>query len=467
MSTNFVPSHVNPARRFLRIGFLVSLLAGPGLMHAQTGAVDPSFTLGPIGVTINQLAVQTDGHILAGGNFTSFHTTTISNLVRLNENGTVDTSFVTAPMTQFGGAANGTIYAVAAQPDGKVLVGGGFDAVGGVGRTNLVRLNANGSLDSSFDVSTSDAKVVWRLARQADGTTFVGGGFDKLGGFTRPGLARLRTDGTLDTTFAPNLSPYIGANVHAIAVQSDGKILIGGVFATFSGSLQYFTILRLNTNGSVDSTFTPPAMPAVQTVRIFDIVIQSDGRIVVAGSFTSIGGVTRQSIARLESNGNVDTTWPGPGVFSVNSMFRTVKAMQAVAQDKILIAGDFEQYNGETSEGIARLNADGTRDTSFNSPVSTTFRATAMTVQPDGAILVGGALDVGPLGTSLVRLSAGVTQPTLAFSVQPGGVLRFDVPAGFKLQRALNLGDAWSDVNGTSPIDVPMTDTQGIFRLKQ
>lgn len=451
------------------LAFLLLLFPSPKL-HAQTGALDPNFTHGPIGVTINRIAEQTDGQILVAGQFTSFHATTISNIVRLNPNGTVDPSFAPPPITVadgLGGTLNGTLYTLVAQPDGKVLIGGGFTSLGGVARTNLARLNANGSLDTSFDVSTGDAKVVWRLARQPDGTTYVGGGFDRLGGATRPGLARLTSSGALDTTFAPNLSPYIGPSVRCIAVQTDGKLLIGGVFATFTGTLNYFGVLRLNANGTVDGTFTPPQLPAVATSRIEDLVIQADGKIVVAGGFTAIGGVTRQSIARLESNGAVDQTWPGPGVFALNSSFRDVKAMQATGGDKILIAGPFEQYNGETAMGIARLNANGTRDNTFNSPGVNVFRAVAMTQQTNGGILVGGTLSVPGSSTSLVRLAGGVTQPTLTFSIQPGGVLRFAVPAGFKLQKVLDLGDTWGDVSGSTSIDVPMTDPRGFFQLTQ
>jgi uncharacterized delta-60 repeat protein len=393
----------------------------------------------------------------------------ISNIVRLNPNGTVDSSFAPPPMTASGGTqftGNGTINAIVAQPDGTVLVGGGFDNVGGVARTNLVRLNANGSLDTSFDLSTPINSVIWRLARQPDGTTYVGGGFSSLGGISRPSFARLNSNGTLDTSFAPNLSPYIAPSVHCVAVQSTGKILIGGAFGLFSGSLVYHGVLRLNPNGTVDNTFATTQLPTLQS-RVFDLVVQADDKIVVAGAFSSIGGVTRQSIVRLESNGAVDQTWPGPGVFAINSSFRDVKAMQATGADKILIAGSFEQYNSETAMGIARLNANGTRDNTFNSPGVNVFRAVAMTQQTNGGILVGGTLQVTGNSTSLVRLAGGVTQPTLTFSIQPGGVLRFDVPAGFKLQKVLNLGDTWGDVTGSTTIDVPMTDPRGFFQLKQ
>jgi len=464
--TDPTPESSQSHRRSFRFPFLILFLL-ISRAAAQTGALDSSFNNGPVGVSILQLVLQSDGQILAGGAFTSWGATSISNLVRLNPNGTLDSSLATPPMTQFDGAFNGRVNTLAAQPDDKILVGGSFDSVGGVARTNLCRLNASGSLDAAFAVQ-AEGGIVWKLARQSDGSTLVGGAFTRINGVTRPGFARIDASGAFDSSFAPNIAPFAGANVSAIAVLPDGKILVGGSFGRFNSitfAFDYFGVLRLDANGTLDGTFAPPSLPA-QLNRVISLVIQSDDRVIVAGNFASIGGVARQSIARLETNGAVDPTWPGPGVSGVNANSRAVNTMQALGSGQILIAGSFETYNGETTEGVARLNADGTRDTTFNSPVGTVFQAAALAVQADGGILLGGTFDVGP-GTSLVRLAGGVTAPTLTYSLQPGGVLRFDVPAGFNLQKVLNLGDGWDDVTGSTTIDVPMTDPRGFFQLKQ
>ena len=127
------------------LAFLL-LLFTSSRVRAQTGALDPGFTLGPIGVTINRITEQTDGQILVAGQFTSFHATTISNIVRLNANGTVDTSFAPPTITVsdgLGGTLNGTLYTLVAQPDGKVLIGGGFDRLGGSQATHRIRVGSH------------------------------------------------------------------------------------------------------------------------------------------------------------------------------------------------------------------------------------------------------------------------------------------------------------------------------------
>lgn len=459
-------------QRSARSLVLVTLLAllcatTPVAMQLQAGAVDSAFTFGPGWVTIYDVTLQNDGKPLVGGTFTSFQASEIRNLVRLDSNGLVDPTFNTPLLTQYGGAANGIVFTVVAQRDGKVLVGGSFDSAGFLARTNLIRLNGDGSIDSAFDLSTSSNGVIWTLAPQDDGRTYVGGIFSRLGMADRPGLARLNSDASLDPAFAPEFSPYLNANVHALIVQSDGKILVGGSFKLPGTPMNsYVGVLRLDESGTLDPSFIPPAMPD-HAGRVRALAIQHDGKIVVAGSFASIGGAARQSIARLENSGLVDETWAGPGVSSPQQSVHSIHAMLAVGSEKLLIAGDFRSYNGETAPGIARLNPDGTRDTTFHSPVDTVFSANAMTMQADGGILVGGSIQVGAMGTTLVRLTADDSRPTLTFSLQPGGVLRFAVPAGFNLQKILNLGDAWGDVSGSTSIDVPMSDPRGFFQLKQ
>jgi len=405
--------------------------------------------------------------VLIGGTFTSFQGADIKNLVRLHPNGLVDSSFNTSPMTQYGGAANGIVFTVAVQQEGMILVGGSFDSAGFLARTNLVRLHGDGSLDASFDLSTSPNGVIWTLSPQGDGRTYVGGAFSRLGATARPGLARLNGDASLDASFTPELSPYLDAIVHVITVQSDGKILIGGSFRLPGNpSNLYFGVLRLDETGAPDGSFAPPAIPDFSS-RVRALAIQDDGKLVAAGNFSSIGGVPRQSIARLENNGVVDPTWAGPGVSSPHLSACAVQAMLIADSKKIVIAGNFRNYNGETVPGIARLNSDGTLDTTFQSPVNTVISATAMALQPDGGIVVGGSIIVGSMGTTLIRLTADTVQPSLTYSIQPDGTLRFEIPVGFKLQKVLNLGDSWDDVNGATTIDVPMTDPRGFFQLKQ
>src|SRR5450432_2593792 len=189
----------------------------------------------------------------------------------------------------FDPGANNTVRALAVQPDGKIIVGGFFTTLGGGGtgtttRNFIGRLNADGTLDTSFDPGADN--LVRTLAVQADGRILVGGDFSTLGGggtgtTTRNHIGRLNPDGTLDTSFDP------GANgtVRALAVQADGKILVGGDFTTLGGGGTGTTtrnfIGRLNPDGTIDTSFDPGADNIVRTVAV-----QTDGKALVGGDFT-------------------------------------------------------------------------------------------------------------------------------------------------------------------------------------
>ena len=217
----------------------------------------------------------------------------------------------------FDPGANGGVLAIAVQADGKILVGGYFTTLGGGGtgttaRSYIGRLNPDGTIDTSFDPGANN--WVTALVVQADGKILVGGFFTTLGGgntgtTTRNRIARLNPDGTLDTSFDP------GANnpVQALAVQADGSILVAGAFTTLGGGGTGATtrnfIGRLNTSGTLDTTFNPGANNPVQA-----LAVQADGRILIGGDFTTLGGggtgtPIRNHIGRLNSDGALDASF--------------------------------------------------------------------------------------------------------------------------------------------------------------
>jgi uncharacterized delta-60 repeat protein len=148
----------------------------------------------------------------------------------------------------------GTVAAMVQQADGRIIIGGTFNAVNGVPRANVARLNADGTLDEDF-APTPIAGVsgpVHALALRPDGAILVGGNFNQAGGVTTTGLAVYLPDGTVDKTFASNLEPGVSGTVLAIALQQDGKIVIGGTFATVAGKPRT-GVARLNADGTVDA----------------------------------------------------------------------------------------------------------------------------------------------------------------------------------------------------------------------
>jgi uncharacterized delta-60 repeat protein len=338
---------------------------------------------------IQAIAVQPDGKIVIGGSFITLSpaggpAVTRNRIARLNQDGTLDAAFDPG--------ANNTVFSLAVQTDGKILVGGTFTTLGGGGtgaitRNRIARLNADGTIDSTFDPGSN--AIVSALAVQADGKIVVGGGFTTLGGggagtSTRNRLGRLNPDGSLDFSFDPGAS----SSVLALAVQPDGKILVGGLFAMLGGGGTGTTarshIGRLNANGSIEATFNPGA-----NSDVLAFALQPDGKIVVGGRFTALGGggtTPRSDIGRLNADGSLDPSFD-PGANG------DVFALVMQADGKIVAGGLFTTLGGGGTgvterNRLGRLNPDGTIDDGFD-PIANSS-VVALAVQSDGKILVGG-----------------------------------------------------------------------------
>ena len=384
------------------------------------GSVDQTFIPSP-DQAVNAIAVQSDGDIILGGYFTSlspgdtFSPTPRMYIARVNMFGVPDSTV--APDDA------GTVFATLTLPNGQYLVGGTFLSIGGLTRNFFARLNADGSLDSTFTTTVNGP--VQSLALQSDGRILVGGSFSKVNGFIRENLARINPDGTLDGPF----NPTPNATVNVILPLSNGQILVGGGFSTFTpnGSTTTFGVTnmaRLNSDGSIDLTFSPSPSGGV-----YAIAQQSDGKLVVGGSFSSIAGFTRNNIARIQANGTID---PNPFDPETNG---TVYAVAIQPSDgKILIGGTFTGVLPQTAKAavsttqknapdapqtifpaagvsaftpiyvrhLARLNTDGTLDTTFFPNPSA--EVLGMAVQGDGSIVVAGTMtsfapNFSPTGT--------------------------------------------------------------------
>ena len=339
------------------------------------------FFSGTIHAAPYSIAVQGDGKILVGGEFTIIGGQARNNIARLNADGTADTTFDPD--------ANNSVRAIAVQADAKILVGGWFETIGGQARRYMARLNSDGTVDTNFNPDANNS--VRAIVVQADGKILVGGEFTIIGGQARNSIARLNSDGTADTTFNPDANN----SVHAIAVQADGTILVGGYFSSIGGQARN-NIARLHADGTADTTFNSGAGP---NDGVASIAVQANGKILVGGYFSSIGGQARSYIVRLNAGGTVDTNFNPDAAYHVHSI--------AVQSDgKILVGGKFETIGGQARNYIARLNADGTADTNFNPDANNTVYSIA--VQADGKILVGGAFTIidGQARNMIARLSA-------------------------------------------------------------
>jgi len=243
-----------------------------------------------------------------------------------------------------------SVNAMALQLDGEILVGCEFQPLGPRGK-NIARLNADGSADTAFNSQAN--KDVLAIAMQPDGKAVVGGAFNLLNGQPTTQLGRLNPDGSLDPTFAPKIGAGVPASVLAIALQADGKILVGG-FSQPAGQPQSVLIQRVNTDGSLDASFNPATGGGPGSITA--ITVQTDGKILVGGRFSSLGGQPRANIGRLDPDGTLDSFNPSAeGGGNIPNAQSVVNAVALQADGQVLIGGRFETLAGLPRRYFGRL----------------------------------------------------------------------------------------------------------------
>src|SRR5438128_7556359 len=263
--------------------------------------------------------------------------------------GQLDTTFVPAPGT------NDTVNAVIPQPDGKVIAAGVFTFANGVPRNRIARFNFDGSLDTGFDPGTGAYGEITVAVLQSDGRIIVAGRFTSFNGLTHNSICRLNANGSVDQTFG--LGNGINNAALALALQTDGRIIVGGQFSQIDLT-QRFNLARLNTNGSVDLTFDPGNGP---NGDVNAIVIQPDGAIVIGGTFIGYNGFNRGGIARVLANGGLD-----PSFDSQSGTGGSVFALALQHNGQIVLGGRFVQYSGTNRTFIASLCGYGSLAFGFN-----------------------------------------------------------------------------------------------------
>lgn len=375
--------------RSLFFGSLISIASG---VCAQAGSVDLTFNPTDAGYGLGNgannfvraSALQPDGKVIIGGNFTTYNGTNRNDIARLHADGSLDVDFAV------GTGFNSVVSVIALQPDGKVLVGGNFTTFNGTSCVRIARLNADGTLDTGFNSGTGPSTSVFAIAVQTDGKILIGGNFTTFNGTARARMARLNADGTLDATFDPGVGP--NNQVEAILVQPNGKILVGGLFTTFNGGNKR-GIVRLESNGALDTGGFNSGVGT--TGGVFAMVLQSDGRIFIAGSFTFYNATARNRVARLLATGAIDATFdPGTGASG------TVETAGILSDGRFVIGGELSFYNGFARKFTAIVLANGTLDTSFDPLYGSDNYVYTLVVQADNKIIIGGAF---PSYRSVVR----------------------------------------------------------------
>ena len=201
------------------------------------GSFDNTFSIGGgFNSPVISLAIQSDSKILVGGKFTDFNGNSVNYICRLNPNGIIDNTF------NIGGGFNSHVNSLSVQSDSKILVGGKFTDFNGNSGNKIVRLNSDGTIDNTFNIGTGFNSHVISLAIQSDGKILVGGNFSDYDGNSVNYICRLNPNGTIDNTF--NIGGGFNSPVISLAIQSDGKILVGGNFSDYDGNVSNY-ITRL------------------------------------------------------------------------------------------------------------------------------------------------------------------------------------------------------------------------------
>lgn len=418
----------------------VASCATDGNVWYGPGSLDPNISTNfSINGAVNDFAVQSDGKIVIVGEFTQVNSVSKNRIARLNSDWTLDTAFAT------GAGANSSIYSVALQSDNKIIISGYFSSIHGISTEYIARLNADGSLDGSFNPGLGPDSYARVITLQSDGKIVIGGNFGSYNGMSQENLARINPDGSLDLAFrtTPNSSIY------DIKVLENGKIIIAGDFSTVNGITKSGVAL-LNSDGTLDATYNTGS--GSWGVRV--IAIQSDGKSIIGGSFTTFSGLTRNRVARLNADGSVDTTFdPGKGPDG------TVNSLSLDQNGWVVIGGDFTSVQDTYCFRIGRLNLTGTIDPTFKTGLGASG-SVKKSICIGSSVIISGSFSTfgGAAKSYLLKLIGGGNVDPVIYTPQhlPDGV------AGTYYSLALSATGGrtpynWAVSSGTLPIGMAIS----------
>jgi uncharacterized delta-60 repeat protein len=264
--------------------------------------IDGTFNVGTgFNATVWAITLQPDGKILVGGDFTSYSGSAVSKIVRLNTNGTIDTTFTDA------GTINGTIYDIGVQPDNKVVIVGSFTSISAVTNNRIARFSSTGVIDNTFVTGGLNGFGAFVVLCQADGKVMVGGDFTTVSGVSSNRIVRLLSGGTIDATFNVGRGfTQTGGNVQILDIAlTNGKYLVSGQFGSYNGTTAK-ALVRINSDGSIDTTLNQGS-GFTYNVSGFSLpsITLSSGNIVVGGDFSAYDGVSTPAIAVLTPFGGL------------------------------------------------------------------------------------------------------------------------------------------------------------------
>lgn len=415
---------------FARLFFLlICLMSALPSVQAAPGDLDPNFGVGGIVTyrlndledTFQGVVVQTDGKIVVTGKNGNGKII----VIRYNANGSFDTSFANGGIYV---AANITVFAsstaIALQPDGKIVVSGIYAMSGNDNAYLLIRLNTDGSPDTTLGgqgfviTNPSPGNDMTRdIVVQPDGKILVCGSVNDMGATGSDiGLVRFLPNGDLDSTFNGNgiviTSITVAEQGYALKLQPDGKIVVLANSDNGNTSTYYQALVRYLPNGTLDSNFGTNGI-ALNNLNGFnftfgDLVIQPDGKIITATSIGSTGTFTFAfTAARYQSSGAPDVNFGTNGkTVIISDTSNSAQALEIQPNGKIIVVGHTEISGNGLDILVARLNANGSLDTSFGNggrvftqvaPAPLSDYSFDVALQADGKIVVAGKMNAGGL----------------------------------------------------------------------
>lgn len=397
----------------------------PLVGQGQAYIIDTAFQSGAgASGTVFDMARLPDGRVLLGGSFSQYNSQLSPGLVRIHPNGQRDLSL------QVGFGLSGRAHAVRHLADGRFYAAGLFSAYNGTTINNLARFMPGGQLDTSFQSGSGPNNEVLSMEILPDASVLLSGFFSQYQGQAISQPIRVLPSGSLDTSFNPGGAGTSGL-IDAIKRQADGRILLGGTFSTYNGQPAN-KIVRIHPNGSIDTSFQT-GMGFAGNVRTIDV--QTDGKIVVGGTFVVYNGRTALRLIRLWPDGRVDSTFnTGTGVNA------TVRKVLARADSSIVVLGDFVTYNGTTVNRVAVLSSTGQLLSGVNNCSGTNGSMQSTVELLDSSLLVGGGFTQagGMTHRGVIRLVEApavgqASQPVLAVagtSLCPGDAVTLSISSG-------------------------------------
>lgn len=341
--------------------------------NPRSAALDTSFRTGKgISHPVNSILVQPDGKILVAGGFTAIDGQMCNRIVRFLPDGSLDPDF------QPGYGANSQILSMALQAGGRIVIGGYFNWYDGVPRQKLARLHPDGSLDLAFDTSSGANDSVNAIHANTDGTILIAGDFTTYAGISRPRLAEVHGDGSLVSGF----NPGTGVNDSVKGIHPNGSIfIIVGLFTEGAGTTCN-RVARVGAGGNVS------AFPSTTGAGgpVYALAAWTNKCFLIGGNFTSYDGTSCGRIIRIDQFGVVD-----PSFDTGSGANNAVYALAVQPDGKILVGGIFTQFDGAPRNRLARLNPDGSLDTGFDPGAGFDNQVNVLAIQADGGILSGGA----------------------------------------------------------------------------